>query len=415
MLAGAFIIGYLVYENTNQQPEPSLEIDYTKMEPQVAEKLRKLQHESKNNPGSAEAWGKLGMTLDVHGFNEQAILCYQKAADYDPNSFRWQYFWAIALKEHGAPEALERFEAASKLNPAYVPFHIRYARALFDAGRLEQSKSAFRTAIGLDPKSAEAYTGLAQIAMQQKQDQAALQFAKEAVAMNPDYTEAYKLMEILYRRLNDADKVSEMLSKTKALPGTSGFVDPIYATLVAEGESAFWYRTRGRTYLDSGLYVLAVREFKKALELQPDADAYDNMGTALQRIGKPDEALFYHRKAAEMNPDHLKFYNLGIAYGKLNRLPDAINAFKRSLQLKSDQPEAHYNLGVAYFKLEQWNEAAVSLNTAIAADSGHANAHFALAMVHLARGERNQAERIHQKLQQLKPALALELSKQANF
>ncbi len=401
---------YFTYKNSRfTVAETSLEFDYNAMEQRVADKIRRLHEEVRNKPDSAAAWGKLGMTLDVHGLNQEAIRCYKKAADLDPNDFRWAYFCAIALKENGSSESLQWFQTASQQKPDYLPLQLRLARALFDAGMLKESESHFVQAIQFAPNSADAYVGRTQIAMQRNELQAAIQFAEKAVELNPKQVEAYNLLAALYRRSQESTKASEALERARALPQKSAFSDPVYSALVAEGESAFWYRTRGRTYMDAGLYLLALREFKTALELHEDADAYDHLGTALQRLGKWEEAVLNHKKAIAMSPGYLRFYNLGIAYGRLNRIPEAIGAFQNSIRMKPENAEALYNLGVAHFKLSHWEEAVTSLKGAVEQNPDHANAHFALGMAYLAKGKRNLAMQEYETLQRLSPQLAMQL------
>jgi len=374
----------------HRNPTSALRLDG--MEPQAAEKIRRLRQEADQNPKAAAAWGKLGMTIDVHGLKEESIPCYQLAADLDPKDFRWPYYCAIALKEMGSPDAFRWFQKGTELNPGYVPQQIRYARAFFDAGKLDESEKHFRLALQTDPNSADAYVGLAQIAISHDSIQAARDFAVKAAELNSRQVEAFSLLAIIYRRLHDAVKATQVLAMAGKLPDKTALIDPVYAALVSEGESAFWYRTRGRTYMDAGLYLLATREFQTALRLHEDADAYDNLGAALQGLGRWEEAVEYHKQAIAMNPGYLKYYNLGIAYGKMGRYPEAIDAFQNSVHSRPDYAEAYYNLGVAYFKLSKWREAIENLKLAIQRDPEHTRAHHAL---DLAEQYRAQASRLH--------------------
>jgi tetratricopeptide (TPR) repeat protein len=399
---------------SREAADKKLAIDFTGMEPQVAQKIRQLEQQTRDNPKDAAAWGKLGMTLDVHGLNENSIECYQKAAELDPQEFRWVYYCAIALKENASEDALNWFEKGVKLKPDYVPQQTRYAKALFDAGKFNESEAHFYQALKLDPKSGEAYVGLAQISMSKNQIDKAKDFAEKAVDVNPKQSEAYNLLAIIYRRLGDSSKADNAHTKIQELPEKSAIVDPVYAALVSEGESSFWYRTRGRTYMDSGLYLMALKEFKTALQLHEDAESYDNIGAALQGLGRWDEAILNHKKAIALNPTYLKFYNLGIAYGKLGQMSEAIDAFKNSVRLNPDYSEGYYNLGVAYFKLEQWTDAIENLEIAVHKDPKHAKAHHALALSYLANGQEQLAVQEFEILRNLDPGLAQSLNIKKN-
>ena len=397
---------------SNKKVETKPVIDLTGMEPQVAEKIRRLEQQVKENPKDAAVVGKLAMTLDVHGLNENSIEYYQKAAELDPKDFRWAYYCAIALKENASSQSINWFERGIQLKPDYVPQQIRYAKDLFDAGRLKESEAQFHQALKIDANAAEAYVGLAQIAMSKNEFQQAKEFAEKAVSINPKQSEAYSLLAILYRRLSEPSKAAEALTQFQKLPEKTASVDPVYAALVSEGESSFWYRTRGRTYMDAGLYLMAMREFKKALELHEDADAYDNIGVALQGLGRLDEAILNHKKAIAINPTYLNFYNLGIAYGKLGKISEAIDAFKNSVRVNSDYSESYYNLGIAYFKLGQWTDAVENLKIAVQKNPDHAKAHHALALSYLANGQPQFAIQEYELLKRLDSKLADSLRNQ---
>ena len=63
-----------------ERPEALLErlssSSFDGIEKQVVEKIRGLLEEVKKNPGSAFAWGKLGMNLDVHELKTESLVCY---------------------------------------------------------------------------------------------------------------------------------------------------------------------------------------------------------------------------------------------------------------------------------------------------------------------------------------------------
>ena len=56
----------------------------------------------------------------------------------------------------------------------------------------------------------------------------------------------------------------------------------------------------------AGGYELAVKDFRKAIELNPkNADAWLWLGIALRRLNQPEEARKAIAKSIELNPDHV--------------------------------------------------------------------------------------------------------------
>jgi tetratricopeptide (TPR) repeat protein len=390
--------------NRVESKRPSVNLE--NVEPQVAAKIRRLQGEVEKHPESPANWGRLGMTLHVHGFKIEAVEAYRKAAGLDPKDFRWPYYSATILNEVGSAEALVCFETALRLRPDYVPLQVRYGRALFQAGKMNEGEERFNAAIAIDPRCVDAYVGLAQVELARNNPEEAKQSAQKAIELNPKQSDAYALLADAYRGLHDLDAASRVEKQSQTLGQRPEMSDPVYAALASEGESAYWHRTRGRAYVNSGLHEMALLEFQTALKLHPDADAYDNVGVALQNLGRLSEAVDYHKKATAMNGGYLAYYNLGIAYGKLGQYSEAIEALQNSLRLKQDNAEAYFNRGVAYFKLSQWRQSEEDLKQAIHYNPNHSAAHYALAMTYLQEKQPKAAFREYEILKKLDPQLA---------
>jgi tetratricopeptide (TPR) repeat protein len=64
--------------------------------------------------------------------------------------------------------------------------------------------------------------------------------------------------------------------------------------------------------------------------------------------GRLDAAIEHYRKAITLEPEYAEaYYNLGIALQGLRRIEDAVECYRKALALKSDYTEAHSNLGSA--------------------------------------------------------------------
>jgi tetratricopeptide (TPR) repeat protein len=327
------------------------EIDLSSMEVQVADKIRVLLGEVEKNPKSAETWGRLAMNLDVHDLKQESISCYEQAAQLDSNDFRWPYYCSIVLRDMGSPQALTWFERSRKLKPDYTPLSILYGRVLLDSGRLEEASELFNLAADADLNSSQAYLGLAQIALFKGNLQASQSYLLRALKSNPRHGEVYGLLAEVYRRLKRPQEAREALRRAQQLPKVTPLSDPVYAKLMAEGVSSFWYRKRGRAYLELGKYDKAVPQFRKALEAKPDAEAHDNLGLSLQYLGKYDEAAQHHRQAVTLNPNFISaLNNLATVLFELGKVDEAVNYMERVIELNPNLSEAYLNLGTFYMR-----------------------------------------------------------------
>ncbi|HXM14736.1 MAG TPA: protein kinase [Candidatus Eremiobacteraceae bacterium] len=109
----------------------------------------------------------------------------------------------------------------------------------------------------------------------------------------------------------------------------------------------------GRLNATSGKSDLALAEFKKALELNPnDAEAIMHMAAINARLKHPQEAEANYKRAIALRPDYWSGY-LALAnfYDDEGRYQESIDQLKRVLELTPDNPTAYSNLGAIYMDI----------------------------------------------------------------
>jgi tetratricopeptide (TPR) repeat protein len=92
----------------------------------------------------------------------------------------------------------------------------------------------------------------------------------------------------------------------------------------------------GQVCLSKGLHDEALEALETAIALNPnDADGYVFLAQALNRAGRPEEAISLVEKAQRLNPAAPRWYtwNLGIAYYLARRYDDAVTALRRGRPL----------------------------------------------------------------------------------
>jgi tetratricopeptide (TPR) repeat protein len=127
----------------------------------------------------------------------------------------------------------------------------------------------------------------------------------------------------------------------------------------------------------------ALDALQSAARLLPnDAEAQSNLGAALRRCGRLDEAVACLRRALGMRPDLAEVWNnLGNAERDLGHVDAAVAALTEALRLKPEFAKAHNNLGNALLDLGRLDEAAASYRRALACDAAYAEAHANLGSV----------------------------------
>lgn len=344
LLFGALAAWWLLSPRASLDALPAP--DLTTAEPQVADRISSLRRAVLQDPGSAEAWGRLGMSLDVHGYEREALQAYERATRLDPGDFRWAYFRAVALAEIGDPGAGRALEAAGARRPEYAPAYLRLGRARFDAGDLAGAEAAYRRALVAEPGSALARFGLGRTALARGDPQTARAELHRALERDPGLRDAWSLLADAARRLGDEAEAERAAERARAgveqpLP------DSIYAEVLREGVSARWLIVRGEALLDAGRPQEAERLFRAALAVRPEAGARDKLGLALQFQGLFEEAAEQHRAALAQQPESpVALVNLSSALHELGRSREALETARQAIELDPTWSQGYLTLGL---------------------------------------------------------------------
>ena len=116
--------------------------------------------------------------------------------------------------------------------------------------------------------------------------------------------------------------------------------------------------------------------FSKCLELDPkDADAWNNKGYALAKLGRYEEAIRCFDKAIEIDPKHaVAWNNKGVTLGELGRYEEAIRCYDKALEIDPKDANAWNNKGYALEELGRYEEAIRCFDKAIEIDPEHEEA-----------------------------------------
>jgi len=111
----------------------------------------------------------------------------------------------------------------------------------------------------------------------------------------------------------------------------------------------------------------AIACYDRALEINPrDAGAWNNKGVALRDLGKPQEEIACYDRALEINPRYAGAWsNKGVALGKLGKPQEEIACYDRALEINPRDAGAWNNKGVALRKLGKPQEAIACYDRAL--------------------------------------------------
>lgn len=116
----------------------------------------------------------------------------------------------------------------------------------------------------------------------------------------------------------------------------------------------------------NGQYQEMEEACRKLIKVKPKSfDGLQLLGLALAKQGRNTEAIPFFKKALQMIPHADVYNNLGIAYQELGQYQEALDSFHRSITLAPDRSETFNNLGSALLRMKNYPEAKEAYEHAI--------------------------------------------------
>ena len=226
--------------------------------------------------------------------------------------------------------------------------------------------------------------------------------AQWALSMNPDCAEA---LQMLGQCLLGEQRPAEA-------------IDTCYRALVIDPGLAGAYLVQGNAYSLMNRWPEAIERYKHAIHSRVGyAEAYNNLGLALQRNGEYELAVGAYNEATRVRGDDYAeaWYNLGNLY--LERAPTlapdeqkaeydrAIEAYRSAVKHARAFAGAHYNLGQAYYARKNLPAALAAYQAAVKANPKHAGAWHNMGIVYRDMGRQELAVEAIEKAVTLNPIL----------
>ena len=422
----------------------------------VAAHLRQADDRARRSPTSAAAVGALGMAYHADLSYQPAAEAYRAAAALDAD-WRWAYYLALLHIERGEAEpAAGRLRWTVAANPSLALAWLRLGDTQFKLARYGEADEAYARAAaapdqeaasvtppvaarrGTVPVSAYAAIGRARVALQQGRVDAARLTLERVIAGAPRFGAAHRLLGDTYRRLGSDHDASLQLARAAALPAYSAPADAMVDALARESRSSvFLLKQAGAADLvrDAGWREFLIR---RALEFDDrNPDVVYEMGSLLQQLGRPAEALPYFtrhldmvsddqqtlvqigkcdadlgrfadaeatlRRAVALSDDAVGFYNLGVVLEQLGRQDEGERHYERALELNPGLASAHNNLGTARARQGRFADASAHLAEVVRLEPGNAGAYNNLGGVLLQQRRFDAATRQFQLALELNP------------
>ncbi len=242
-------------------------------------------------------------------------------------------------------------------------------------GDLDVARDIFAALAGLEPENARMQTNLALIFQQ---------LAARERTHNPDHAEDLEERAVMqFRKALEMDDA----------PPETWLNAGLFFSEIQSWDSALDYL---RTFMDIGDDDEQLREAEKLIrkiEHQNLLDEHFKAAYDFIRLGQEDKGIAEIEAFLAANPDVWNaWFLLGWAHRRRGRFAEARDAFRKSLELDSEQTDTHNELALCLMETGQLDDADTALRSALQLEPESVKIISNLAILALRRGEKDEAE-----------------------
>ena len=250
-------------------------------------------------------WNNKGTSLEKVGRYEEAIKCYDKALEVNPQQTETWFNKGNSLGSLGRfEEAIKCHDKALEINPQHPMGWNNKGVSLQDLGRFDEAIRCYEKALEINPRNVDAWSNKGVSLAGLGRFEEAIKCCEKALEINPQKVNAWINKGTSLRRLGRFDEA--MKCHDRALE-----INP---------QNAGAQNNKGVSLVKLGRFDEAMKCYDKALEINPqNADAWYNKGNSLLKLSRYDEAIKCYNKALEINSQHAAaLLNKRLAEGKLS-------------------------------------------------------------------------------------------------
>ncbi|MDF5758752.1 tetratricopeptide repeat protein [Spongiactinospora sp. TRM90649] len=228
-------------------------------------------------------------------------------------------------------EALDDYNAAVTLDPAFPDHYLDRGNLRFRQGMLDGALDDYETAMRLSPPLPEAYYNRAQVRLACDEREAALADLDHVLELDPGYLDAH---------INRAGVLAVEGREAEARAD-------VEAGLAIDPRNAHLHCVLGQLECGAGRHAEALSAFGEALAADPELGAaWANRAIARFESGDPEGAVADLTRALALERSAELHYNRALALRALGREDEALDDLHLALDLDPDDPEIHAALAV---------------------------------------------------------------------
>ncbi|HEV8488023.1 MAG TPA: tetratricopeptide repeat protein [Blastocatellia bacterium] len=306
---------------------------------------------------------------------------------------------AVQLHQAGdVSGAITQYRAILALHPGRMDVRSNLGAAYAQLGRFEEAIAEYKQALANDSLNAGIRLNLGLAFYKAAYFSEALSEFEHVVAAQPENTRAILLLADCHLRLGENKKVIALLSPLEAKLGDDRLLAYVLGTalindkqvekgqvlidrIFRDGDTAEVRVMMGTAQMMTGNYQAALKEFERALEMNPRLPTLHALyGRALMPVGDTEQASQAFRRELEINPNDFESnLFLGILLRKEAKEDEALGYLRRAAQLRPNDLNARYHIAAVQLASGKITEAQRSLEAIVKTAPEFVEAHVLLA------------------------------------
>ncbi len=330
-----------------------------------AEAIDNYQQSLTIENNQAMCWKNLGGAYFKTNKTEQAIECFEKSLEYNPQLFEALFSLArVKIELENDPENalkyLNRISETEIVPNRMHSLHSWKAMAYLKQGDYPTGIANAENAINIDDCDRWGWGIAGELYSRMRREDkswlnASINFWNKFVAKFNDDANAWAELGFTYWSCNE-------IKKDHSEDALNAFKKAIDLGYLDDG---LVYDRIGHIYQDIDNWKEAEIYYKKAVVKSPEKFSYC-YGVSLIFLGKYSEALPYvFDSATKFNTDAMSWFQVAVCHEKLGATEKAEEFYQKAIELDPQYTEAWFNLGGLHWNSQNFEKASIVWNEAI--------------------------------------------------
>ncbi len=335
--------------------------------------------------------GKL--TWEQSGIYRDAISFYHHILSFNPAASVHRNLAKALIDAGRLEDVFDASRMAVEQNPGSAGAHHALGLSLMGLGRLDEAAESFRRVLELDSSHTHARHNLAETLRHQGNLAESIESYREVLDIDRDFTEAYAGMGHALFHLGRYEEAAESLAKAVSLrPDVVpikelGLLAWALRRLKRHEEAIETYRSilsavpeYAPAHAGIGYALYQLKQYEEAIEslarsdsLQPEssdaADRHVAMGRASDALGRTKAAVGHFARALEIDARNAEALDsFAVLRFRQQRYEEALDFYENLVEMGEANARVHANMAAALYYLERPDEALRSLDLALSLD-----------------------------------------------